>query len=59
MKKKRAIRGIRRLSVPAAHDDVEEPLEIIEETGCDNDDVNDESDDSEAENEMERDGGTG
>ena len=53
MKKKRAIRGIKRLSVPAAHDDVKEPLENTEETGCDNDNVNDESDDSEAASEME------
>ena len=59
MKKKHAIRGIKRLIVPAAHDDVEEPLENMEETGCDNGNVNDKSDDSEAESEMEGDGGTG
>ena len=59
LKKKHAIRGIKRLIVPAAHDDVEEPLENMEETGCDNGNVNEESDDSEAESEIERDGGTG
>ena len=59
LKKKHAIRGIKRLIVPAAHDDVEEPLENMEETGCDNGNVNDKSDDSEAESEMEGDGGTG